>query len=63
MTNQDLKDYIKEEIKDVKEELKEMRQEHKIMHKDFYLFKGKAYGLIGVLSIVINYVLQFWHKK
>lgn len=63
MTNQELRDYFRQEIKDIKDELKEMRVEHKVMHKDFYLFKGKALGFIGVFSIVINYAIQLWHKK
>jgi hypothetical protein len=63
MTNQELRDYFREEIKEVKDELKEMRVEHKVMHKDFYLFKGKALGFLAVFSIVINYAIDLWHKK
>ena len=63
MTNQELKDYFRDEIKEIKEELKEMRVEHKLMHKDFYLFKGKAFGLIGIVTFLVNIATQLWHKK
>jgi len=35
-------------------EIKELRKDVKILHKEFYLFKGKAFGFIGLLSLIIN---------
>ena len=51
MTNQDLL-----------EEIRENRSEIKILHRDFYLFKGKAYGFIAVMSVVINISIAYLTK-
>ena len=48
MTNQDLYD-----------ELKELRKDVKILNKEFYIFKGKAFGFIALLSVLFNTGLHF----
>lgn len=48
MTNQQLLD-----------EIRENRKEIKRLHEDFYIFKGKAYGFIALLSIITNAALSF----
>jgi hypothetical protein len=41
------------------EEIRENRKEIKKLHQDFYIFKGKAYGFIGILSIIINVAIKY----
>jgi len=43
-------------------EIRENRREIKRLHEDFFLFKGKAYGFIAVLSILINVGIAFINK-
>lgn len=43
MTNQELY----KEIKEISEDIKDLTRE-------FYIFKGKAYGFIAVISVIIN---------
>jgi len=43
-------------------EIRENRREIKKLHEDFFLFKGKAYGFIAVLSILINVGIAFINK-
>lgn len=45
------------------EEIRENRREIKKLHKDFYIFKGKAYGFIALLSIIINAAITLFLKK
>lgn len=59
MTNQELYS----EIKELRDELKEVRDEIKVLHKDFYLFKGKAFGFLSLLSVGLNLALDHWFKK
>ncbi|MEE4245162.1 MAG: hypothetical protein V2I33_07110 [Kangiellaceae bacterium] len=63
MTNHELFKELKETREELREEMKALREEHKQLHKDFYLFKGKSFGFIGLLTFVINFAMQFWHKK
>ena len=44
------------------EEIRENRTEIKRLHQDFYMFKGKAYGFIAVLSVVINASIAYFTK-
>lgn len=44
------------------EEIKETRKDVKQLHKDFYIFKGKAYGFIALLSVVTNVVIALLLK-
>jgi len=52
MTNQELM-----------EEIREKRAEIKKIHESFYLFKGKAYGFIAVMSIIINASIAYFTRK
>ena len=52
MTNQELM-----------EEIRENRKEIKKIHEQFYLFKGKAYGFIAILSIVVNASIAYFTRK
>ena len=43
-------------------EIRENRKEIKRLHEDFFLFKGKAYGFIALLSIIVNVGLAFVNR-
>mgnify|MGYP000217016017 FL=1 len=45
------------------EEIRENRKEIKKIHEQFYLFKGKAYGFIAILSIVVNASIAYFTRK
>jgi len=45
--------------KELLDEIRENRKEIKKIHQDFYIFKGKAYGFIGLLSIIINIAVKY----
>ena len=44
------------------DEIKELRKDVKVLHKDFYIFKGKAYGFIALLSVIINVGISYFSK-
>ena len=44
------------------EEIRMNRDEIKRLHEDFYIFKGKAYGFIAILSIILNAGLAYISK-
>lgn len=45
------------------EEIRLNRKEIQQLHKEFYVFKGKAFGFISLLSILLNIALNFITKK
>ena len=61
MTNQELYAEIKDLRNDMNKGFREVRDDQKVIHKDFYVFKGKAFGfmtaLIGILEIAKHFVL------
>ena len=56
MTNQELYEEIKELRKEIREDLKALQQ-------DFFLFKGKAFGFISLLSVVTSLAFNYLIKK
>lgn len=59
MTNQELY----KEIKRVDEKLDKMQETQVQMCKEFYLFKGKAFGFITVLTGVFTIIFDYLIKK
>ena len=63
MTNQELM----QEIKELKEEMqsahKEQREEMRELKKEFYLFKGKAFGFISILTTGIGFLFDYLKHK
>lgn len=45
------------------EEIRENRREIQKLHKDFYIFKGKAFGFLSLLSVVINLGFNYLFKQ
>jgi hypothetical protein len=45
------------------EEIRELRKDVKRLHEEFFLFKGKAFGFITLLSTVISYAIDFIKHK
>lgn len=56
MTNQEL--YT--EIKELRKDFHTFKDEH---NKSFYLFKGKAFGFLALLTVVVNLGFNFIFKK
>lgn len=48
---------------DLLAEIRELRQDIKELKKEFYIFKGKAFSFISILSVGINYLIQFITNK
>jgi len=40
-------------------EIVAMRKDIKELQKEFYIFKGKAFGFLAVVSVVINLVAKY----
>jgi hypothetical protein len=59
MTNQEL--YA--EIKNLRNDVKNVEDEVKGLTKEFYLFKGKAFGFITILTGVFTFVGNYLVKK
>lgn len=62
MTNQELYDLIKELRKELRDGREADSQERAAMAKEFYLFKGKAFGFIGLLSVVSGFISSYFLK-
>ena len=45
------------------EEIRENRKEIQRLHKEFYIFKGKTFGFLSVLSVVVNLAFEYMFKK
>ena len=45
------------------EEIRENRTEIKKLHQDFYIFRGKAYGFMAVVSVIFNVATAYLTGK
>lgn len=63
MDNKELLTEIRELRADVKEARKEFHKELSELKKEFFIFKGKAFGLITVLSTLIGYAVDLFKHK
>jgi hypothetical protein len=45
------------------EEIRENRREIKKLHQDFYVFKGKAFGFLSLLSVIMNLGFSYLFKQ
>ena len=63
VTNQELMNEIRELRKEQVDSHREMQQEIKELKKEFYLFKGKAFGFITFLSTGIGFLLDYLKHK
>lgn len=52
MTNQELM-----------EEIKALRKDIKDLSKEFYIFKGKAFGFISLLTVIFNLAFNLFINK
>lgn len=51
------------DIENVLAEIRENREEIRKLHKEFYLFKGKAFGFLSILSVAVNFLVDFIKHK
>ncbi len=63
MTNQELLKAIEQNRKEQKGESEKIQDELKELKKEFYLFKGKAFGFISVLTTGISLLVDFLKHK
>ncbi len=63
MTNQELMEEIKSLRSDRREDHKELQSELKELKKEFYIFKGKAFGFISLLSVCFNLAFNYLINK
>ena len=63
MTNQELMREIKELKEDMQAAHREQREEMRELKKEFYLFKGKAFGLISILTTGIGFFINYLKDK
>ena len=63
MTNQELLKAIEQNREDSREEFKELKSEIKELKKEFYLFKGKAFGFISILTTGISFLVDYLKTK
>jgi hypothetical protein len=63
MTNQELLKAIEQNRKEQKGESEKIQDELKELKKEFYLFKGKAFGFISVLTTGITFLVDFLKHK
>jgi hypothetical protein len=63
MTNQELLKAIEQNRKEQKSESEKIQDELKELKKEFYLFKGKAFGFISVLTTGITFLVDFLKHK
>jgi hypothetical protein len=61
MTNQEL--LKAQNRKEQKSESEKIQDELKELKKEFYLFKGKAFGFISVLTTGITFLVDFLKHK
>lgn len=54
---------VKMDNKDLLEEIRLNRKEIQSLKQEFFIFKGKAYGFIAVISIVVNAAIAWFTKK
>jgi uncharacterized membrane protein YukC len=63
MTNDQLLQEIRELRNDVKDARKEFHKELGELKKEFFIFKGKAFGFITLLSVLIGYAIDLIKHK
>jgi hypothetical protein len=63
MTNQELMREIRELRTDMKEAHIEQAREIADLKKEFYLFKGKAFGFISILTTGIGFLIDYIKHK
>jgi hypothetical protein len=63
MTNEEIVAEIRELKNDMQEAHKEQREEMAELKKEFYLFKGKAFGLISFLTTGIGFFINYLKDK
>ncbi len=49
--------------KELYEEIKEIREDIQGLSKEFYIFKGKAFGFMTLMSAVFGFIADFVIKK
>lgn len=49
--------------KELLEEIRMNRTEIQRLHKDFFFFKGKAFGFLSVVSLIINIGIAYLTGK
>jgi hypothetical protein len=63
MDNKELFTEIRELRADVKDARREFHKELNELKREFFLFKGKAFGFITLLSTVIGYAIDLLKNK
>lgn len=63
MTNEEIVAEIRELKNDMQDAHKEQREEMRELKKEFYLFKGKAFGLISILTTGIGFFISYFKDK
>lgn len=63
MTNQELMREIKELRKEQVDSHREMQAEIKELKREFYLFKGKAFGFISLLTTGVGFLVDYLKHK
>ena len=63
MTNEELMREIKELKEDMQAAHREQREEMRELKKEFYLFKGKAFGLISILTTGFGFFINYLRDK
>ncbi len=63
MTNQEIMKEIRELRKEQIDSHKEMQNELKELKKEFYLFKGKTFGFISILTTGISFLVDYLKTK
>ena len=51
------------ENKDLLDEIRLNRKEIQSLKQEFFIFKGKAYGFIAVVSIIVNASIAWLMRK
>lgn len=62
MTNNELMEEIRDLRNERKRDHRELQIELHELKKEFYIFKGKAFGFISLLSVVFNLALTYLFK-
>ena len=63
MTNQEIMKELRELRKEQVDSHKEMQAEIKELKKEFYLFKGKAFGFISLLTTGVGFLVDYLKHK
>jgi hypothetical protein len=63
LTNKELLQEIKEARNETKEDFESLRRELAELKREFYLFKGKAFGFISVLTTIASFAIEYAKRK